>query len=132
MALQRNFTSAMQNGFGEIGFGEVDFDEKPGERFGYVVIENDLSQKVGDKMEYPELSFEIVLEAFKKLKDGNKVGGNKADDGRVAIGAYNHIAKRTNESIIIYGNKKPFIKSAVGVLEGLLHQIILYLPNIVL
>ncbi|RGB32334.1 hypothetical protein C1646_762986 [Rhizophagus diaphanus] len=56
---------------------------EPGERFGYVVIENDLSQKVGDKMEYPELSFEIVLEAFKKLKDGNKVGGNKADDGRV-------------------------------------------------
>ena len=28
-------------------------------------------------------SSEIVLEALKKLKDGNKAGGNKADDGGV-------------------------------------------------
>ncbi|CAB4377332.1 unnamed protein product [Rhizophagus irregularis] len=34
-------------------------------------------------MEYPELSSEIVLEALKKLKDGNKAGDNKADDGGV-------------------------------------------------
>src|ERR1044071_8796361 len=85
-----------------------------GERFEYVVVENDSSQKVGDKMEYPEvarhldkkidinyylksvvglcarfinyddrhqLSSEIVLEALKKLKDGNKAGDNKANDG---------------------------------------------------
>src|SRR5436190_13657658 len=87
---------------------------EPGERFEYVVVENDSSQKVGDKMEYPEVarhldkkininyylksvvglcarfinyddrhqpSSEIVLEALKKLKDGNKAGDNKADDG---------------------------------------------------
>ncbi|RGB26325.1 DNA polymerase family B-domain-containing protein [Rhizophagus diaphanus] len=86
-----------------------------GERFEYVVVENDLSQKVGDKMEYPEVarclgkkidisyylksviglcarfinyddsyqpSSETLLEALKKLKDGNKAGDNKADDGR--------------------------------------------------
>ncbi|CAG8480196.1 2250_t:CDS:2 [Ambispora gerdemannii] len=29
---------------------------EPGERFEYVVVENDLSQKVGDKMEYPEVA----------------------------------------------------------------------------
>ncbi|CAI2195035.1 5636_t:CDS:2, partial [Funneliformis geosporum] len=79
---------------------------EPGERFEYIVVENDSSQKVGDKMEYPEVvrrlgkkidisyylktvvglcarfinydeifqpSSEIVLEALKKLKDGNKV-----------------------------------------------------------
>ncbi|GBC10825.1 hypothetical protein RclHR1_09920023 [Rhizophagus clarus] len=28
---------------------------KPGERFEYIVVENDLSQRVGDKMEYPEV-----------------------------------------------------------------------------
>ena len=28
---------------------------EPGERFEYVVVENNLSQKVGDKMEYPEV-----------------------------------------------------------------------------
>ncbi|CAI2193572.1 13990_t:CDS:2 [Funneliformis geosporum] len=28
---------------------------EPGERFEYVVVENDSSQKVGDKMEYPEV-----------------------------------------------------------------------------
>ncbi|CAB4441642.1 unnamed protein product [Rhizophagus irregularis] len=33
MRLQRNFTSATQNGFGEMGFGEVDFDEN----FGYPI-----------------------------------------------------------------------------------------------
>ncbi len=87
---------------------------EPGERFEYIVVENDSSQKVGDKMEYPEVvrrlgkkidisyylktvvslcarfinydeifqpSSEIVLEALKKLKDGNKAGDNKADDG---------------------------------------------------
>src|SRR5688500_5787669 len=29
---------------------------EPGERFEYVVVENDSSQKVGDKMEYPEVA----------------------------------------------------------------------------
>ncbi|CAG8825933.1 1528_t:CDS:1, partial [Dentiscutata erythropus] len=29
---------------------------EPGEHFEYVVVENDLSQKVGDKMEYPEVA----------------------------------------------------------------------------
>ncbi|GBC10420.1 hypothetical protein RclHR1_09610007 [Rhizophagus clarus] len=89
---------------------------EPGERFEYVVVENDLSQKVGDKMEYPEVarclgkkidisyylksviglyarfinyddsyqpSSETLLEALKKLKDGNKAGDNKADDGGI-------------------------------------------------
>ena len=28
---------------------------KPGERFKYIVVENDSSQRVGDKMEYPEV-----------------------------------------------------------------------------
>src|SRR5947207_15450396 len=28
---------------------------EPGERFEYIVVENDSSQKVGDKMEYPEV-----------------------------------------------------------------------------
>src|ERR1051325_396420 len=89
---------------------------EPGERFEYVVVENDSSQKVGDKMEHPEVarhldkkidinyylksvvglcarfinyddrhqpSSEIVLEALKKLKDGNKADDNKADDGGV-------------------------------------------------
>ncbi|CAB4390359.1 unnamed protein product [Rhizophagus irregularis] len=56
---------------------------EPGERFEYVVVENDSSDKVGNKMEYPEPSSEIVLEALKKLKDANKAGDNKADDGGV-------------------------------------------------
>src|SRR3954453_3533611 len=89
---------------------------EPGERFEYVVVENDLSQRVGDKMEYPEVvrqlgkkidisyylktvvslcarfinyediyqpSPEAVLEALKKLKDGNKAGDNKANNGGV-------------------------------------------------
>ncbi|CAI2181247.1 8713_t:CDS:2 [Funneliformis geosporum] len=52
-----------------------------GGRFEYIVVENDLSQKVGDKMEYPKVvrqldiyqpSSEAVLEALKKLKDSNK------------------------------------------------------------
>ncbi|RIA85939.1 hypothetical protein C1645_741202 [Glomus cerebriforme] len=30
--------------------------EKPGEYFEYIVVENDLSQKVDDKMEYPEVA----------------------------------------------------------------------------
>ncbi|RIB09495.1 hypothetical protein C2G38_2208747 [Gigaspora rosea] len=30
-------------------------NKKPGERFEYVVVENDSSQKIGDKMEYPEV-----------------------------------------------------------------------------
>ncbi|GBB98168.1 hypothetical protein RclHR1_31530001 [Rhizophagus clarus] len=51
-----------------------------GERFEYVVVENDSSNKVRDKMEYPEPSSEIVLGVLKKLKDGNKAGNNKADD----------------------------------------------------
>ncbi|PKB92354.1 hypothetical protein RhiirA5_445022 [Rhizophagus irregularis] len=29
---------------------------EPGERFEYAVVENDSSQKVGDKMEYPEVA----------------------------------------------------------------------------
>src|ERR1044072_304601 len=86
---------------------------EPGERFEYIVVENDSSQKVGDKMEYPEVarrlekkvdinyylksvvglcahfinydnmhqpSSETLLEALKKLKDGNKAGDNKADE----------------------------------------------------
>ena len=28
---------------------------EPGERFEYIVVENDSSQRVGDKMEYPEV-----------------------------------------------------------------------------
>src|ERR1044072_7832937 len=89
---------------------------EPDEWFEYVVVENDSSQKVGDKMEYPEVarhldkkidinyylksvvgfcaqfinyddrhqpSSEIVLEALKKLKDGNKAGDNKANDGEM-------------------------------------------------
>ncbi|CAB5394376.1 unnamed protein product [Rhizophagus irregularis] len=32
---------------------------EPGERFEYVVVENDLSQKVGDKMEYPEVARQL-------------------------------------------------------------------------
>src|ERR1044072_7560722 len=89
---------------------------EPGERFEYIVVENDSSQRVGDKMEYPEVvrrlgkkidisyylktvvglcarfinyderhqpSSEIVLEALKKLKDGNKAGDNKADDSEI-------------------------------------------------
>ncbi|RIA81938.1 hypothetical protein C1645_836154 [Glomus cerebriforme] len=46
---------------------------EPGERFEYIVIENDPSQKVGDKMEYPE--------ALKKVKDANKVSDDKVDNG---------------------------------------------------
>ncbi|CAI2189442.1 9194_t:CDS:2, partial [Funneliformis geosporum] len=78
---------------------------EPGELFEYIVVENDSSQRVGDKMEYSEVvrrlgkkidisyylktvvglcaqfinydksfqpSSEIVLEALKKLKNGNK------------------------------------------------------------
>ncbi|RIA82671.1 hypothetical protein C1645_834996 [Glomus cerebriforme] len=57
---------------------------EPGERFEYIVVENDSSERMDDKMEYPEvLSSEIVLEALKKLKDGNKASNNKADDGGV-------------------------------------------------
>ncbi|CAB4386485.1 unnamed protein product [Rhizophagus irregularis] len=44
---------------------------EPGERFEYVVVENNSSQKP---------SSEIVLEALKKLKVGNKVGDNEEDD----------------------------------------------------
>src|ERR1043165_7755474 len=32
---------------------------EPGERFEYVVVENDSSQKVGDKMEYPEVARQL-------------------------------------------------------------------------
>jgi len=86
---------------------------EPGKQFEYVVVENDSSQKVGDKMEYPEVarclekkvdinyylksvvglcarfinydnmhqpSSETLLEALKKLKDGNKAGDNKVDE----------------------------------------------------
>jgi hypothetical protein len=91
---------------------------EPGERFEYVVVENNSSERVGDKMEYPEVarrlskkidisyylnsvvglcarfinydesfqpSYEIVLGALKKLKDGNKARGsdNKVDDSVV-------------------------------------------------
>ncbi|CAG8742906.1 4592_t:CDS:2, partial [Rhizophagus irregularis] len=61
-----------------------------GERFEYIVVENTSSclsassQRVGDKMEYPEPSSEIVLELLKKFKDGNKAGDNKADDDALA------------------------------------------------
>ncbi|CAG8802465.1 14518_t:CDS:2, partial [Gigaspora margarita] len=90
---------------------------EPGEHFEYVVVENDSSQKVGEKMEFPEVarrldkkidinyylksvvrlcaqfinyddrhqpSFEIVLEALKKLKDGVSKGfDNEADEDDV-------------------------------------------------
>ncbi|RIA92509.1 hypothetical protein C1645_820651 [Glomus cerebriforme] len=61
---------------------------KPGECFEYIVVENDSSQRVGDKMEFSEVvryqpSSEIMLEALKKLKDDNKAGDNKADNDRV-------------------------------------------------
>jgi hypothetical protein len=36
---------------------------EPGERFEYIVVENDLSQRVGDKMEYPE----VVRQLGKKI-----------------------------------------------------------------
>ncbi|CAB4395608.1 unnamed protein product [Rhizophagus irregularis] len=49
-----------------------------GKCFEYIVVENDSSQRVGDKMEYPELSSEIVLGVLKKLKEDNK-----ADDGGI-------------------------------------------------
>ncbi|CAI2195726.1 5086_t:CDS:2, partial [Funneliformis geosporum] len=78
---------------------------EPGKRFEYVVVENNSSERMGNKMEYPEVarrlgkkinisyylksvvnlcarfinydelfqpSSEIMLEALKKLKDGNK------------------------------------------------------------
>ncbi|GES77180.1 DNA polymerase family B-domain-containing protein [Rhizophagus clarus] len=47
---------------------------EPGKRFEYVVVENDSSDKVRDKMEYPEV--------VRRL-DGNKAGDSKADDGGV-------------------------------------------------
>ncbi|RIA79205.1 hypothetical protein C1645_841268 [Glomus cerebriforme] len=58
---------------------------EPGERFEYVVVENNSSERVGDKMEYPEPSSEIVLKALKKLKDSNKAGENKVDDNKTII-----------------------------------------------
>ncbi|GBB88534.1 hypothetical protein RclHR1_15070003 [Rhizophagus clarus] len=45
---------------------------EPGEHFGYIVVESDSSQRIGDKMEYPEV--------VRRL-DGNKAGNNKADNG---------------------------------------------------
>ncbi|CAI2193546.1 15417_t:CDS:2, partial [Funneliformis geosporum] len=58
---------------------------KPGKQFEYIIVENESSERMGDKMEYPEvvrrlinyddsyqLSSEIVLETLKKLKDSNK------------------------------------------------------------
>ncbi|CAG8576693.1 16678_t:CDS:2 [Cetraspora pellucida] len=53
-------------------------------RFEYVVVENDLSQKVGDKMEYPEVpSFENLLKTLKKLKDDNKVNEDEVNKDEV-------------------------------------------------
>ncbi|RIA82475.1 hypothetical protein C1645_835301 [Glomus cerebriforme] len=49
-------------------------NKKSGKQFEYVVVENDSSERVGDKMEYPEVpSSEIVLEALKKLKEVSKI-----------------------------------------------------------
>ncbi|CAG8583261.1 20708_t:CDS:2 [Cetraspora pellucida] len=44
---------------------------EPGEHFEYIVVENNLSQKVGDKMEYPEPSSESI-EKSKNGKDLDK------------------------------------------------------------
>src|ERR1044072_9299526 len=103
---------------------------EPGERFEYIVVENDSSQKVGDKMEYPEVarclgkkvdinyylksviglcarfinydnmhqpSSETLLEALKKLKDGNKADDNKADDSRLNEDDLNEDEKNEDE-----------------------------------
>ncbi|CAG8450114.1 15833_t:CDS:2 [Cetraspora pellucida] len=56
---------------------------EPGERFEYIVVENNSSQKVRDKMEYLESS-ETLLKALKRLKgdngaDKNGVDGNEAN-----------------------------------------------------
>ncbi|CAI2196010.1 3670_t:CDS:2, partial [Funneliformis geosporum] len=40
-----------------------------GECFEYIVVKNNSSQRIGDKMEYPEVVRQLVL---KKFKDGNK------------------------------------------------------------
>ncbi|RGB36485.1 hypothetical protein C1646_758039 [Rhizophagus diaphanus] len=62
-----------------------------GECFEYIVVENDSSQRVGNKMKYSEIvrrldtSHHLKLcctaGALKKLKDGNKAGNSKVDDG---------------------------------------------------
>ncbi|CAI2195801.1 8921_t:CDS:2, partial [Funneliformis geosporum] len=41
----------------------------PDKRFEYIVVENNSSQKLGDKMEYLELLSELILGVLKKLKD---------------------------------------------------------------
>ncbi|CAG8448252.1 2745_t:CDS:2 [Cetraspora pellucida] len=51
---------------------------EPGKCFEYIVVKNDLSQRVGDKMEFLE-----VMKSLKKLKDSNKAGDSKADNSRV-------------------------------------------------
>ncbi|CAG8451306.1 15327_t:CDS:2 [Cetraspora pellucida] len=61
---------------------------EPDEHFEYIVVKNDLSQRIGNKMEVPEIIrhqslSEIVLEVLKKLKDGNKVVNSKADNSEV-------------------------------------------------
>ncbi|PKK63436.1 DNA/RNA polymerase [Rhizophagus irregularis] len=60
---------------------------EPGERFEYVVVENDSSQKVGDKMEYIPTITRSCAGSLKKVKSANKAkhngvsGDDKADDG---------------------------------------------------
>ncbi|CAG8493417.1 4385_t:CDS:2 [Gigaspora rosea] len=49
---------------------------EPDEHFEYVVVENDSSQKVGDKMEYPEVVRRLV-------KYDNKVDGDEVDEDKV-------------------------------------------------
>ncbi|PKK56893.1 hypothetical protein RhiirC2_799093 [Rhizophagus irregularis] len=58
---------------------------EPDERFEYVVAENDSSQKVGTKWNTQRYqpSYETVLEALKRLKDGKKADGDKVDDDGV-------------------------------------------------
>ena len=50
---------------------------EPGERFEYIVVENDSSQKVGDKMEYPEvvrrLGRSILAIIWKVLSDSVRI-----------------------------------------------------------
>ncbi|CAG8501547.1 4706_t:CDS:2 [Cetraspora pellucida] len=52
---------------------------EPGECFKYIVIENNSSQKMGDKMEYPEPLSETLLKALKRLKGDNRADKDEAD-----------------------------------------------------
>ncbi|GBB92065.1 hypothetical protein RclHR1_01960015 [Rhizophagus clarus] len=65
---------------------------EPGKRFEYVVVENDSSDKIRDKMEYPEIVRRLgkkidISYYLKTVVDlyGNKAGDNKADDSGVDV-----------------------------------------------